>query len=439
MKGLRIAIWLFLALTLTVPTLALSGFTLQGELNLYGSAVFDGGEYPRNHAGLTLTASEKIGESMIRAEIDCFWSSVHERQPDFIVREASWKRVFELSESGLIRSLTATAGMVRYTWGKSDELRVLDIINPQYLNFVTFEGIEDRKIGRLAFGLEAGMGDFTALELVVLPLAGKTVLDNLAMMPRSMRDLYLADSAWSRFEVRDAWRSAQSLDDLSLAVRWRDQRFGVDYGLYWYHGYGNLPSFKWTAVDFSNPADPAAVILSEYRKVDMLGIDFETALGEFVIRGEAALYVRGKSFQMGQTPAIADGMSGGDGTLEKKYLQYVAGFDNRNFLVEKLYLNLQFSQNRIIGHDARLQQDGVENTCTARIEYGFDRDIVTLKLGFAWMIGRGWQGNPEVGIKLDDGVDLAVGAWLMQFEAADALYGSYDKMDFGYLKLIAKF
>lgn len=439
MKGLRISTWLFLVLSLTVPSLTLSGFAFQGELNLYGSVIFDGGEYQRNHAGLTLSASETVGESMLRTEIDFFWSSVHTSQPDFIVREASWKRIFEISESGLIRSLTATAGMLRYTWGKSDELRVLDIINPQYLNFVTFEGIEDRKIGRLAFGIEASFGDFTALELSILPLAGKTVLDNLALMPKSMRDLYLAAQAWNRFEVRETWKAAQSLDDLSLAVRWRDQRFGVDYGLYWYHGYGNLPVFKWTAVDFSNPLDPAAVVLREYRKVDMLGLDFETTLGEFVIRGEAALYVQGKSFQMGQSAAILDSMGLGDGTLEKRYLQWVVGFDNRNFLVEKLYLNLQFAQSIIFDHDARLQQDHVENTCTARVEYGFARDILTLKLGFAWMIERGWQANPEASIMLDDGVELALGAWLMQFDASDALYGSYDKTDFGYLKLVAKF
>jgi len=435
MRGKRI----LLVLVLIFPVLALEGFTLQGELNLYGSAILDGGDYAKNSAGLTFTASERVGESMIRAEVDCFWSSVHERQPDILIREASWKRVFEVSESGLIRSLTASAGLLRFTWGKSDELRVLDILNPQYLNFVLFDGIEDRKIGRLAFGLEASLGDYTALDAVVLPLAGNSVIENQAMMPKAMRDLYAAGRIWSRFEVRETWESRQSLDDLSLALRWRDQRFGVDYGLYWYHGYHNLPVFKWTGVDFSNPADPLAVILQEYRKTDMLGIDFEAALGSFVIRGEAALYVSGKTFQMGQTAAVADAMGGGDGTREKHYLQYVVGFDNRNFLVEKLYLNLQFSQNRILEHDGALQQDAVETICTARVEYGFDRDIVTLKLGFGWFVSRGWQGNPEVSIKLDDGVALGLGAWLMQFEATDPMYGNFDKMDFGYMTVSAKF
>ncbi len=428
-----------LVLALTVPVMALQGFALQGELNLYGSAILDGGEYAKNSAELTITASERVGQSMIKTEVDCFWSSVHERQPDILIREASWKRVFEISEEGLLRSVTTSAGMLRFTWGKSDELRVLDIINPQYLNFVTFDGIEDRKIGRLAFGLEAGLGDFTAFEVFILPIAGRTVLENQNMMPKAMQDLYAAETRWSQFDVRDAWNAGQGLDNLSLAFRWRDQRFGVDYGLYWYHGYHNLPVFTWTSVDFSNPADPKAVILQEYRKTDMIGFDFEATVGEFVFRGEAAFYVDGKIFQLGQAAAITDGMSGGDGTREKRYFQYVIGFDNRNFLVEKLYLNLQLSQNRIIDHDTALQQDEVETICTARVEYGFDRDIVTLKLGFGWFVSRGWQGNPEVSIKLDDGVDLGLGAWLMQFEATDSMYGSFDKMDFGYVKLTAKF
>ncbi|HPH01727.1 MAG TPA: hypothetical protein PK297_02060 [Spirochaetota bacterium] len=427
------------AFVLIVPVLALQGFGLQGDLTLYGSAILDGGEYAKNSAEMTFTATERIGESMIRTEVDCFWSSVHGSQPDILIREASWKHVFEVSESGLVRSLTLSAGMLRFTWGKSDELRVLDILNPQYLNFVLFDGIEERKLGRLAFGLEASLGDCTALEAVVLPLAGRTVIENQAMMPKAMRDLYAAGRIWSGFEVRETWEARQSLDDLSLALRWRDQIFGVDYGFYWYHGYHNLPVFKWTNVDFSNPADPLALILQEYRKTDMLGIDFEAALGSFVFRGEVALYVKGKTFQMGQTAAIADAMGGGDGTRAKRYLQYVIGFDNRNFLVEKLYLNLQFSQNRILEHDSVLQQDAVETIGTARVEYGFDRDIVTLKLGFGWFVSRGWQGNPEVSFKIDDGVALGIGAWLMQFEATDPMYGSFDKMDFGYITMSAKF
>jgi hypothetical protein len=428
-----------LVLALAGPAMALSGFQLQGELGLYGSAIFDGGEYAKNSASLTLTASEKIGESMIRTEIDCFWSTVHETQPDFLVREASWKRIFDISPDGIVRSLTASAGLMRFTWGKSDELRVLDILNPQYMNFVLFDGIEDRKLARLAIGVDIGFGDFSALEVHLLPMAGKTSLDNMAMMPQSMRDLYQAQATWTRFEVRDAWQASQALDDLSLAIRWRDQRFGIDYGFYWYHGTCNMPSFAWTGVDFSNPSDPEALVLREYRHLDMLGIDFETPIGEFVIRGEAALYIKGKGFQLGQAAAIMDASSGGDGIYQKKYLQYVVGFDNRNFLIEKLYLNLQFSQNRILDHQDVLQQDRVETMITARAEYGFERDIVTIKLGFGWFTGRGWQGNPEVLVKIDDGVDLAIGAWLMQFEADDWMYGSYDKMDFGYLKLNIKY
>ena len=126
MRGMRF----ILVLALTVPVMALQGFALQGELNLYGSAILDGGEYAKNSAELTITASERVGQSMIKTEVDCVWSSVHERQPDILIREASWKRVFEISEEGLLRSVTTSAGMLRFTWGKSDELRVLDIINP---------------------------------------------------------------------------------------------------------------------------------------------------------------------------------------------------------------------------------------------------------------------------------------------------------------------
>jgi len=63
---------------------------------------------------------------------------------------------------------------------------------------------------------------------------------------------------------------------------------GLDAGLQWYHGPDLLPGLSLTLADFTNPLNPLMAITGVPYIINQAGIDFETVLTPFVLRGTLA-------------------------------------------------------------------------------------------------------------------------------------------------------
>jgi hypothetical protein len=108
----------------------------------------------------------------------------------------------------------------------------------------------------------------------------------------------------------------------------------------------------------------------------MFGFDFQRALFYGVtLRGEGAYFYKGKYFYYDSeslltSPLASDLAEGGDGSIEKEYVYYTAGFDDHDFIFDDLYVNRQFSQKIIMDYEV--------HSCTGQVceSYTLDSKIL---------------------------------------------------------------
>jgi len=405
-------------------SVAASALTLNGDLRFLTSATFEDGSYLNNELSLILKSKQSLGFGSVNFSLETKYNSVDKDSVQFYLREVEYQHAFEFDDS-VISAFEFKVGLLKFTWGKSDELRVLDILNPQYLNYSYFWGIEDRKLGRLAASAAVVLGETARLELVFMPGLQKSILDNVALMPKGMQDLYTMAAAGTNvaagtsFSVTSSDAGYDSLEDASFAARFRDNKLGFDYDLYFYSGNFNQPAFSWQSL---------SLVEEIYPRVQMVGMDIERPLGGFVVRAEAAMFYEGRMFST-SNPSVNNGLA------EKPYLQAVVGVDKRNFIITGLYVNLQYGYNKIFDYSSPILQAEDEHLITLNAEWASVRQDVKISANLIRFFDRGWQLNPELDLKVGSAANLILGAYIISAEADDYLLGNYDGLNFGYCQM----
>ncbi|MDD2941557.1 MAG: hypothetical protein PHC51_01190 [bacterium] len=230
------------------------------------------------------------------------------------------------------------------TWGKSDELSAIDIVNPEDMRRGLVRSRTERKIPipmiNLRYFEEENEG-----QVVLIPFFKGHEFD-------------FDDTDWAAFgniqSDLPGFRLSRDKPDSSLANAELGLRFtstvdSTDYGISYFHGRDDMPGvstmsapegfsirgLEATSEDLArySVATMQDLPLTNLRQ-NILGLEFETTDGEFGIRGDMALIDRRQFLS-------ADGIR----PLEKPVVQYVVGADYST--VTDVYFNLQFSQQYI--------------------------------------------------------------------------------------------
>lgn len=430
-KIIKRVVQILILFLLTAP---LSAFKLDGIMESYSGVIWEDGSWIRNAANLRLKSRSSIGPGSLLLDMDIKYDSVDSAQPGFVFRQLEYSHSFYFTKT--ITEIRLSGGLMQFSWGKSDELRILDVINPQDYNFSLFKDIADRQIGRLALSTTVSFGMYTSLQLVALPMERYSIFENSSLLPASMNQIQtLAENNYIGYSEAE---QSKKIEDAGYAAKFTGtiSSAGLDYGFYYYHGNSVLPAYSWKIdTDYTNNLSATR----EFPVVDMVGFAFEKSLSGFVIQGEVAWFFKGKKHQMDQVSMTNDVAVGGNGLLERDQLQYVVGFDHQNFIIKGLYFNAQFSQNFIIDHDSRIRQDAREDIITAQAKYDWKQKTYTLELNWLFFLRRGWMLNPELSFKLATGAYLKLGAYLIGADNDDYLLGNYDKKDFAYSKFSVEF
>jgi hypothetical protein len=183
------------------------------------------------------------------------------------------------------------AGLARVVWGRLDELQPTDVINPIDVSRFFFEG---RSEARLAVPLVRGTiyaGDKASIEGIYVPFFRRGRFDRLAG-GSSPFDLAPSDDRFADLTPgRDAGNSQGGARVSVTSGR-------VDWSISAYRGF--RPFGIYAAV--TTPPGLARV----YPRFTMIGADFETVSGPWVVRGELAAFPR----DVFQAPAQPLGLEG---------------------------------------------------------------------------------------------------------------------------------
>lgn len=177
------------------------------------------------------------------------------------------------------------AGYGRLVWGRLDEIQPSDVINPLDASRFLFDG---RSEARLPVAFVRGrwfVRDDLTIEGVFAPIFRRGKFDELEESSSPFNLLGDVKLSVKRIEPSTSWSNVSGGARLSTTIGRVDVSGAVYRG---FDGFG--------LISLERPAEPSApgvlTVVERFPRFTMISGDFETVIGEWALRGEAAMFVR---------------------------------------------------------------------------------------------------------------------------------------------------
>lgn len=311
-------------------------------------------------------------------------------------------------------------------WGKADEVGPLDVVNPEDFRDGVIRPRSGRKVPVPMVNLELYSGMYK-LQGLFVPFFKESDIDikgrNWALFDHFEKEI-------GEFATEEE-DYPNSLRNSGAGLRFSGTVSNLDYGFSYIRNRDSLPSIGSLTVPAGFPLPVTSESIKDlarfshvtgqplrlkYDRRHLAGIDFETTLGDFGLRGEFA-YISNKSFLTNELENIS-----------KPVIAYVLGVDYNG--PGSFYANLQFSQTLILDYDDRiLFSDKRDNVINGKITKGILDDNVELSFRYLYGITHGdYYYNPAVVLKFWQNVSLEVGAEFVD-GPEDTLLGVFQDND----------
>lgn len=309
------------------PAAAAAGdlLTIDGHLVLAGDAlpVLDAAEF---RPQLMLDARGVLGSETYRYRVQAIFEALVADRWTTVTGALAAVRDAWFQIAGTRGDLRLGYG--RVIWGRLDEIQPSDVINPLDASRFLFDG---RSEARLPVAFARGrwfVRDGVTIEGVFAPIFRRGQFDELeeSSSPFNLlKDLRLP----VRAALFPGTEISPDVKRLEPTTTWSNvsggARIGTTIGRVDVSGaaYRGFDGFGLVSVEFAGPVAPSApavmTLVERYPRFTMISGDFETVIGEWALRGEAAMFVRKQLAGVTQT-GIVDGRAF-DGGL---------GFDRRS-------------------------------------------------------------------------------------------------------------
>lgn len=235
-------------------------------------------------------------------------------------------------------------------WGKTDGYSPLDNLNPEDFRDGIAGRREDRKLPIPILSVELYRGNMS-LQGVFLPVFVEPELDTLG-------------TDWALFQHADQELSGYHIDEEDPAHTMENSEVGlrlagiirsIDYAVSWLHTREDLPSPDSLTLPDGFLLPPGKITIDDllrfsgftgqpvffkHKRQNIYGLEFESTLGDFGVRGDVAYFDRSSFF----THDLR--------RLSKPVGQCMVGIDYNG--PEAWYVNLQFFQSYIFDYDDRI-------------------------------------------------------------------------------------
>jgi hypothetical protein len=437
-----------------IDNLRLSGF-----IDTYGSTSLDkkaGSEHTKSlhqrtrvEAQYTLRDSDKSDLDFLKttdpylflsAESDYLWFGEKNSYNDYNLD------IYEAFLHWDYGPLQLRLGKQNVRWGKTDQLSPVDNINAQDFRQFVLLDLEDRKIPNWLARLRFFHQDWI-LEGVFIPFFEADELDyfgtDWAVYRQAKQDVQDSGlpAELKRFvqglDVKEN-EPSNTLKNSSFGTRLSTSLANMDVAASWLYTRERMPHFRSFPVqnlhvsgpfsvqdlqDATNPPQPVfgEDIHVEYPRTTVYGLEFESVLQEFGIRGEAAYFDKQSFLQQDLT------------STRKEVLHVVAGMD---YNPPGWYANIQISEQRIFDYqDQILFFDRHNLSVMAELSRQWARGRWEVGLqGIYYFTDKSWHANPELTHSPVSALDISLGLHLLQ-GARDTILGQFRNNDQLYLRV----
>lgn len=176
-----------------------------------------------------------------------------------------------------------TVGKQRVTWGSTDGVNPVDVLNPRDLSFPP--GSEKLAVPMLYASIYAA--DDFRVQAALVPVFTPPLLpgpDWRAVPPAAVPP---GVEIVEQLPLEEQ-RPAAALGNVQFGVRATALLGDFDVSATYVHGFRNQPT-RWARIEPTNtPGEYLLQPMISYDRIDLIGLDFSGVLGDVVLRGEAA-------------------------------------------------------------------------------------------------------------------------------------------------------
>jgi len=301
-----------------------------------------------------------------------------------------------------------TLGKQQVVWGKSDGLKVLDVVNPQSFREFILEDFDQSRIplwivnGEYAYTDQSG-NDWTLQLLWIpdqtyhaLPKPGATyAFTSPRLVPKAPSGIVT--------QLNDPQRPDRIIRDSDVGLRLTGFVGGWDLSLNYLYQYYNQPVLHQKL----NPGG-IVTITPRYHRTHVFGGTFSRAFGDWVARGELG-YFSNRYF-------LTENLHDDDGIAQSAELSYVLGIDWSG--MTDTFISAQLFQSRLTNDQTGFTRPEVDTSFTFLARRMFWNDTLTTEV--LWIVnthdGDGLI-RPKLSYDLDDNLEV----WL----GLDVFYGNH--------------
>jgi hypothetical protein len=253
-----------------------------------------------------------------------------------------------------------TLGKQQIVWGKSDGLKLLDVVNPQSFREFVLEDFEDSRIPLWMANVELALSVDTTLQLLWIP---DTTVHSLVWPEGTYRistpRIVPVAPEGVAVSVDEFDRPSNPWEDGDLGVRFVSFWKGWDLSLNYLYRYDDFPVFR--QVLSIEDASPLVTVSPEYERSQLLGASASNSYGDATIRLEIA-YDSDKYFLTRNT-------SDPDGVVSHEELSSVVGLDWSG--VSDTLISVQWFQSLIFDPSEYLTRPDIDHTGTLLLRRDF--------------------------------------------------------------------
>jgi hypothetical protein len=363
-------------------------------------------------------------------------------------------------------------GKQKFAWGKLDRFQAVDVLNTERFNDPFMLDEDERKIGvpsvqgsyylpRRDWTPEEGRITLVWIPQYIpfrFPEQGERWFPPAGVPPTvfdvSLEGLPVIEIPLG-FQTRNTGTPSFRMQNAGYAGRFSGYSNGIDYALYYYHGFDSQPAFRLTAealADETNPFDITAEteLTPIFRNIDAWGVDGAFTWGDFAIRSEAA-YLRGRPFSRDIRFLISDQTvllpelqkvidNAGQPTpvdlppsfVTRDAIEWGVGVD---YTRSGYFLLLQVNQTDVLRNDTNLLIEDVETRLLVNLRKLFWHDDLELQMVGLHAIESDYTLLlPNLTYRIFSGLEARIGYMLIAGRRS-SLVGQYKKNDQAFLRL----
>lgn len=309
-------------------------------------------------------------------------------------------------------------GQQQIVWGKTDGLRMLDIVNPLDMREFILDDFLDSRIGLIAARLNYYAylgGSEHEFELIIIPDAkvaetapvGSRWGFTLPTVPAGITPVILAgeEPNWTAKNVE-------------YGAAWRSNLSGWDLSLNWFYGWKDTPNLQKQLLGSTMFITPV------YSRMHTVGGSFSNAFGAWVVRGEMAANIDEGVDTNGVTVATS--------VTEQTTLNAAVGVD---YTANNWMISPQLFVRHVTGWSTDILEDQSSGFVSLRIATDYMNEKLKPEvIGLYSWSDQSWMLRPKVSYEFTDSIKATAGIDLFG-GSASTFFGQFDDNDRIYSEL----